>query len=285
MNDRRAGVLLAFLLFGQLVLLSAQVPDRQRSGTLLSATGLRLSGPIARWVDSVIRLVASVEKGFLDRRSLRVENRQLRAEVERLRQFQEQRRGLESKLQLALDALDYESPVATAVATAEVVYVDHRSWLKTLAIYVPEKVTGPDLLAVGAPITTHEGLVGRAVAVRGRYARVQMITDRSSSVGGMLGRTRRQGIVRGSGAGELGFDYVPLQDDVKVGDQVLTAGIDGVYPRGIPIGTVVSVSPSDDLFHQIRVVPAVDFGHLDSVFVLPASALPAGFGDVDDTDG
>ena len=89
-----------------------------------------------------------------------------------------------------------------------------------------------------------DGLVGRVFTVAGPYAKVQLITDRAAGVGGMILRTRRQGVVRGGGRGSgLELDYVPLQADVRPGDRVLTAGIDGVYPRGIPIGTVVSVEP------------------------------------------
>jgi len=74
----------------------------------------------------------------------------------------------------------------------------------------------------------------------------------------MILRNRRQGVVRGGGRGNgLELDYVPLQADVRPGDRVLTAGIDGVYPRGIPIGTVAlgRARGWQQLFHRIEVVP------------------------------
>jgi len=80
--------------------------------------------------------------------------------------------------------------------------------------------------------------------------------------------------VRGDGAGGLVMDYVPLQAAVEIGDRVLTAGIDGVYPRGVPIGTVVRVDPGSELFHSIVVAPAVDFGLLDEAYVLERAGLP-----------
>ena len=61
---------------------------------------------------------------------------------------------------------------------------------------------------------------------------------------------------------------MPLQADVRVGDVVLTAGIDGIYPRGIPVGTVVAVEPGSELFHNIRLSPRVDFGVLDVVYLI-----------------
>lgn len=273
MTDRHSAALLAFLLFGQLVLLSAQVPDRDNEDTLLSATGLRVAGPFARLVSGGSEWAERVETAFQDRSSLRRENERLRANLEELRRERIERLGVEFELALLLEAMDYEPPTNSEVGIAEVIYIDHRSWLRTLTLYAPEK-TSSDQLAVGSPITTHEGLVGRVVAVWGRYARVLLITDRSSGVGAMIERTRRQGIVHGAGVGDLALDFVPLQDDVVVGDRVVTAGIDGAYPRGIPIGVVVSVSPSDELFHRIRVAPAVDFGDLDQVFVLHTAGIP-----------
>jgi rod shape-determining protein MreC len=115
------------------------------------------------------------------------------------------------------------------------------------------------------------------VTVAGPYAKVQLITDRAASVGGMILRTRRQGVVRGAGSrgsGGLELDYVPLQAAVRQGDRVLTAGIDGVYPRGIPVGTVVSVEQGGQLFHRIQLAPAVDFGSLDQVYLLDYQSVP-----------
>jgi len=152
-----------------------------------------------------------------------------------------------------------------------VVYVDHTSWLRTLVIYCG------DLPAqINQPVLSADGVVGRVVTVSGPYAKAQLITDRAASVGAMLLRTRRQGVVRGSGRGSGGLelDYVPVQADVRPGDFVLTAGIDGIYPRGIPIGTVTAVEPGGQLFHKIQLAPAVDFGALDQVYLLEHEPVP-----------
>jgi rod shape-determining protein MreC len=152
---------------------------------------------------------------------------------------------------------------------ADIVFIDHTSWLQTLVLSVKEGA-----VAVNQPAVVNEGLVGRVVVASGPYAKVQLITDRSASVGGMIERTHRQGVVRGVGRGSLELDFVPLQADVRVGDVVLTAGIDGIYPRGIAIGTVVAVAPGSGLFHTIRLRPSVDFGVLDAVYLIEREAVP-----------
>ena len=113
------------------------------------------------------------------------------------------------------------------------------------------------------------------IVAAGRYAKVQPITDRASSVSAMIERTRRRGLVHGRGD-HLVLDNVPLLEDVAEGDLVMTAGIDGVFPRGIPIGRVTKVSPGSGLFHHIEVQPHVDIGRLDQVYVLTQEILPEG---------
>ena len=112
------------------------------------------------------------------------------------------------------------------------------------------------------------------VRVAGGYAKVQLVTDRAASVGVQLERSRRQAVLRGSAPGELLLDYVPRQATIEVGERVLTAGIDGVYPRGIPVGVVISVEPGDEAFHRVVVRPAVDFSRLDFVYLLEGESVP-----------
>ena len=125
------------------------------------------------------------------------------------------------------NALGYRAPFEGEVRLADVVYVDHASWLQTLFVFMPGRQAVPC-----SPVTSGDGLVGRVILTEGSYAKVQLVTDRASGVGAMIERTRRQGIVRGAGREGLTLEYVPLQADVQVGDRVLTSGTDGLYPRG-----------------------------------------------------
>jgi len=268
-NERRTAWLLAFLLVGQLVLLALQVPGAGGAGTYLESVALRLVGPVTRAVAAIGSSLSGARGSLRLRSSLREENRELHREVERLRLELLRLRHLEAEVGRLAAALDYTSPPVGRVRVADVVYVDHTSWLRTLVLWVGEGGGRVD-----QPVLAPEGLVGRVVLVAGPYAKVQLITDRAAAVGAMIARTRRQGVVRGSGAGTLVLDYVPLQADVRPGDRVLTAGIDGVYPRGIPIGTVASVEPGGQLFHAIEVAPAVDLGSLDRVYLLDSRPIP-----------
>lgn len=274
MEERRGtGLLLFVLLLAQLVLLSAQAPARDREGTAFEVAALRLTAPVVRAVRGVHDLSRAGVLLLADRRELRAENRRLQGELERLRRDQIERQNAELELRLLRDALDVLPPDLTGVRIADVVWADHHSFQRSLIIRMQR--SGEEGLAVDSPVLTHQGLVGRVVMVASPYARVQLVTDRASSVGAMVERTRRQGVVRGEESGVLALDYVPLQADVRPGDRLLTAGIDGIYPRGIPIGAVLEVTSGDELFHRVRVAPAVDFGKLEKVYVLQPVTPPA----------
>jgi rod shape-determining protein MreC len=266
MDERRTVWVLIVVLVAQLVFLAVR---GARSGdTWLESVGVRLLGPAARSVTSIPRSASGLRESLRLRGSLQEENRRLRGEVEALRLRLLQLSDLENEMHRLGAAVEYTTPPIGRIRAVDVVYVDHASWLRTLLIY-----TGDQPAWVNQPVLSATGLVGRVVTVAGPYAKVQLITDRAASVGAMVLRTRRQGVVRGGKDG-LELDYVPRQADVRPGDRILTAGIDGVYPRGIPLGTVVKVENGGQLFHSIQVAPAVDLGTLDQVYLLDHSPIP-----------
>lgn len=273
MDERRTGWVLIIMLAGQLIFLAMQ---GARSGapaerSMLESLGLRFLGPAARSVANLPESVAGFGEGLRTRGSLLEENQRLRSEVEGLRLRLLQLSDLENEARRLGSAVRHASPPIGRIRAVDVVYVDHSSWLRTLILYAGD--TPPRL---NQPVLSANGLVGRVMTVAGPYAKVQLITDRAASVGAMIVRTRRQGIVRGSGrgSGTLELDFVPRQADVRPGDVVLTAGIDGVYPRGIPVGTVTGVTQGGQLFHRIQLAPAVDFGSLDQVYLLDFEPVP-----------
>ena len=131
-----------------------------------------------------------------------------------------------------------------------------------------------------SPVVTSDGLVGRVTDVTRHTSQVTMLTDEDSAVSAVDLNTNAQGIVRhaqGAG-GTLYLDRVAKQDRVQIGDAVITAGwqtgtLTSLYPRGIPIGKVSSVSRSDtSLYTFVQVTPLVDFNAIDSASVLVRKA-------------
>lgn len=270
MTERRTRLLFIALVVGQLLLISARAPTESGEQTVLARVWLRTVAPFAHAVDAVVDGVADLSVYWSTRNRLLTDNAGLRAENEVLRQQAVEHLGLASDLQRLSLALYYARSSSATLLVADVIYVDHTSWMRTLLVRLSRDGAVPN-----QPVITASGLVGRVIGVSGRYAKVQLVIDRAASVGVMVERTRRQGVVRGSHDERLALELIPLQSDLEVGDRIVTAGIDGVYPRGLPVGVVSSVEPGRELFYEVEVAPAVDFGTVDHVYILESESLPA----------
>ena len=123
-------------------------------------------------------------------------------------------------------------------------------------------------------VVNASGLLGRVVLTTKDMAKVQLVSDSNASVGVLIERTRRQGVLRGDGGSGAQLYDIPSLADVQPGDNVLTAGIDGIYPKGIPAGVIVKAEKGQDLFKSIVVKPLVDFGSIEEVIILHTRKIP-----------
>jgi rod shape-determining protein MreC len=136
-----------------------------------------------------------------------------------------------------------------------------------------------DGLRPDMPVITQDGIVGKLRDVFPTTAQVLEINDQTSGAGVILESTRIRAILSGTLAGRVQIDNLTADSRIKPGEQVLTSGGDQVYPRGLPVGTVVSISP--DPTHQpytaIVVRPAVDLDRVEEVLVITGTQadLPA----------
>lgn len=103
-----------------------------------------------------------------------------------------------------------------------------------------------DGLEVGMPVVTEAGLAGQLIHVAPNSSQVQLIQDKNQEVPVLFTTSHVRGIVRGSGDGTtLQSRDLPFSDKIKVGEKVVTSGLDGIYPKGIPVGVVTKVEPGD----------------------------------------
>ena len=156
---------------------------------------------------------------------------------------------------------DFEIPMLPA----QLVGVDVSAWFRSALI---DRGRSHGVRA-GMPVISEHGLVGLVTATANDGAKIMMLIDRQAAVDGVVQRSRARGIARGSRQDGLSFQFAAREDDVRVGDVIITSGLGGVYPKGLRIGEVVSVAPSDAVMLQTAEVrPAVDFGRLEQVFVM-----------------
>ena len=124
------------------------------------------------------------------------------------------------------------------------------------------------------PVLNNEGLIGRVMEVSDRKATVITIIDSRSAVAGMVERTRDNGVCHGSlyvndNDEMMRMNYLPTGSELNTGDRIITSGLDGIYPKGLLIGTVRSISrESGEDDRYVVLTTAVDFAHIEDVLIM-----------------
>ena len=118
------------------------------------------------------------------------------------------------------------------------------------------------------------GVVGRVIVPSASASKVQLLIDRNAAAGALVERSRSQGVVLGEGDATMRLDFVNSTADIRVGDTIVTSGVDGIYPKGFLIGKVEKIERSGASYKNIQVQPAVDFSTLEDVLVVLTPTVP-----------
>lgn len=267
-RSRRHRFVLVLLVLTSITAITLDFRD-QGGGMLETArTGLRDAfAPVQGAVGRAVSPVTDLFGGVARYRGLRAENTKLRRELDAARA--EALKGAdaerERRLLLALQGLDFVDDLRSI--PARVVAYAPSNFQVTVEI---NRGAG-HRIAVGMPVVTDAGLVGRVTEVRWERATVLLVTDPSSAVGVRLAGSGEVGVLRGAGPrGPLPLELIPVETKVAPGEVVVTSGLQGgLFPAQIPLGRVrtAKVQPGA-LAQDVTVTPAVDFGRLELVRVL-----------------
>jgi rod shape-determining protein MreC len=116
-------------------------------------------------------------------------------------------------------------------------------------------------------VNTPDGVVGKVIESYSNTSQVLLLSDKDSGVGAMISESRIQSPVGGVGEPLLSMKYVPNDDEVNLGQHVVTSGMDRIFPRDLPVGTVSQIK-SGNPFKQIRIRPSANLERLEEVIVL-----------------
>jgi rod shape-determining protein MreC len=157
--------------------------------------------------------------------------------------------------------------------TASVIGGDPSGWIKGIVINKGSKHG----VAPGMAVIHSQGVVGQVISVTSASAKVLLVSDHASGVDVLMQTSRARGVVEGAGERVCELKFVTKDVQVRVGEQVITSGMDGVYPKGIPVGHVAQVGNSGaGLFQPIEIKPAVDLSRLEEVLLVPSHASALG---------
>ena len=264
-TQQRAPWVLGFLLLSQVLLmsLSARHPDSDQS--ILRTWVMAAYTPVVKAGDWVISKASGVVTDYTALKGARDENKSLQQQVQQLTEERDQAReqaAQDSQIRAAYGVpaqSDYHKIAANVIAR------DASIWFRRLTI---DRGTN-DGVKMSMPVTAASGIVGRVVALGPNFAEVQLITDRHAGVGAMLQKSRDMGEVHGLDNGKCELKDIPSGREVQIGDFVESTGLDGIYPKGLMIGTIDNVEDDPNApWHRLIVKPGAPLDRLEYVMVL-----------------
>lgn len=238
--------------------------------TMFERTVMTIFSPVPKAVNWIGRSTSDMYHGYLDMRRAVNENLELHRKVIDLTTENLKLRQSETDLNRLRSLLGYSEELSMPTTMAQAIMLDTSGRFKSIILDRGSNAG----ISVNDAVVNASGLIGRVVLTTRDMAKVQLVTDANSSVGVLIERTRRQGVLRGDGSGGAQMYDVPSLADVQPGDVVVTAGIDGVYPKGIPVGIITRAEKGQDLFKNITVKPNVDAGSIEEVIVLQTRKIP-----------
>jgi rod shape-determining protein MreC len=239
-----------------------------RVGRLL----LEALAPVQRITTRTSRALVNAWEGLAGLWRARVEADALRARVQELDQQVARLGEVELENARLRQLLAFRQTLAGQLLTAGIIGHDATGLSRTITI---DQGTAAGVTR-GAAVLAPGGIVGQVFLVSPHAARVMLVTDHNSGVDAVVQRTRGRGIVEGTADGRCGLKFVKRTEDLQVGDVVVSSGIDGIFPRGLPIGRIVAVDKQGQgLFQYAQIEPAVDMEALEEVLVTLGPVAPA----------
>ena len=266
LTRHRNVTILVAVLFAEVVGLAVQVKRTADTDStrLIRVWTVSAVTPLEKVFAAAQGSISGAWHNYFYLRGVRAQNRKLQDEIEQLRlqqvrlaedagQARRLQRLLGFKEQFIAKTLPAQVIGSSGSDMSRVVYID--------------KGEG-DGVRQDMAVITADGVVGKILRVFPTSSQVLLINDPSSGVGAILEKSRLQGVIKGTANGEVVLEKMMSDERVEPGDQLLTSGGDQIFPKGLPIGTVKSVSPGRDVFLKIRVKPAAQLNQLEEVLVI-----------------
>lgn len=218
-----------------------------RSGVNTVATPVRMVGAVvATPFNAIGNVFTNLSTPQETLSELKKQNEELTSELAQLTEAEKTAERLESLLGLQ-STYNLQSTAARIIGTTG------DAWSQTVTI---DKGSANGF-EIGMPVCNSGGVIGQIIEVSAATSTVRLINDENSGVSAMVQSTRAQGILQGQPDGTLMLSYVPADADVKVGDVIITSGLGGRFPKGLPLGTVSSVSRAANATYYTIVVRAI----------------------------
>ncbi len=252
------------VLLAALIFYSLNLPHAREANILERGVGAVLA-PVLTPVARIAVLPEQLWNNYLDLVGARRENLRLREDIKTLNQSLAAAGEALHENERLRSLLEMRRTVHDPTVAAAVIGEDVTPWFRTLTI----DRGASSGITEGMPVLAAGGVVGQTIKVTGNSCRVLLLTDHASGIAALIQRSRARGVVRGEGDARCSLEFSMRDEDVTVGDLVVTSGVGGVFAKGLPIGTVTMVKKGQyGIFQTVTIKPAVSIAHLEEVLVV-----------------
>ena len=206
-----------------------------------SSVATDIFSPVVDLLVVPARLVSGSLNYFYDFKNIRDENKQLREENRELLIKSSRMASLEVENRLLGNLLNYIPPKEADYITAKVVAEEGGTFSHTLIVYT----RGADNVRKGQVVLSDSGVVGRVERVGKVYSKISLVTDINSKIPVVIEKNRVRGILSGDNTSVPKLIFTPLDANLHIGDKIVTSGVAGVFPSGLPIGKIISVEKNN----------------------------------------
>lgn len=247
-----------------LVFYSLNLKNREHA-TALERGVMNVMAPASKLGSAGNGFFSDIWSDYLALVNVRKENKELRRIIKIYTARETESREAVVTNERLKKLLELKTMVQGPSLAASVIGEDGSPWFKTLVI----DRGAVDGLQEGMAVVAVEGVIGRLVKVAANSSRLLLLTDHASGIAAVVQRSRARGVVKGTGDGRCSLEFSLRDEDVKVGDTVVTSGIGGGFPKGLNIGEITMVKKGAyGIFQTVEVRPAVNIARLEEVLVL-----------------
>ncbi len=251
------------------VTVSSTSPERGDPVTRVLSQSVK---PLQKSLHALGATIRNLQINYVAFKDLWNENQALKEQIAALEA--ERNRLFEAKLanDRLTELLEIRTRILRESVAATVISNSASSWFRTITV---DKGAGSGIHR-GMAVITPRGVVGRVVSVADDTAKVLLLTDHKSGIDIITQRTRVRGIVSGSVDGEPIVKYMGRNEDIRHGDRLITSGLDGTFPKGLLVGTIIGISDDGPgLFRRVRVSLSVDPLVMEEVLFISDKPRPA----------
>jgi len=237
------------------------------SGRVISA----IASPIQYGINHTIGAIKATWASYVYLINVSKENILLKNDIDKLKEENNQLKEAALLSNRLKELLAFKEDISGPGVAADIIGIENTGWVRTASI---NKGSSDGIKRDMAVVTTL-GIVGRIIEVQPTTSKILLVTDPRCNIDVVVQRSRIKGITEGTGTNRLVLKYVRHEDDIQIGDKLISSGLGGIFPKGMVVGEVFRAEKGDDnFFMDIELKPGADLQKLEEVLIITGNISP-----------